>query len=277
MQVTKTELLESLRHNDLLRSSLLVGKVKDNDFLLDPYIDRILLVSRRIWQRCEKLKHDPIYKVQIINEALFKELKIEGKCENTKQIIDDPDRYYVHVVLDRKMSSSLTLAILYSVLAEQVGLPFECIAFPSYYLLKIHDVTGDFYVDPFDSGRVLSQDEFHRKFRATFQRNRVLSTNIFERVSCFQLVTRLMQQIKHAYILKGKALEALRAVEMLTAIFPQSPEVTRDRGILYCEMEYFSKAMEDLKYYIYHRPHAEDIAEIKKLANMLKSYREVVN
>ena len=34
---------------------------------------------------------------------------------------------------------------------------------------------------------------------------------------------------------------------MLTALYPGSPELTRDRGILYCEMEYFSKAIEELE------------------------------
>ena len=108
-------------------------------------------------------------------------------------------------------------------------------------------------------------------------RNRILSTNLFERISTQQIVARLIQQLKHIYILKGNAVEALRAVEMLTCIFPESPELTRDRGILYCEMEYFTKAMSDLKSYLKARPTADDVNEIKKLTTMLKGYREIVN
>ena len=277
MQAAKTELLELLRHNDLLRSSLLVGKIQDAHFSPDRYVDRVMAMSARIWQRCERMKHDPVHKVQVINDVLFHEFELEGKKENSKQLIDDPDRYYIHRVLDKKSASPLALAILYSIFAEQVGLPHECMALPSYFLLKVNDVAGDFYIDPYDSGRVLTQEEFHRRFRASMNRNRSLSTNLFEKVTCLQLVGRLIQQVKHAYILKGKAIEALRAVEMLSVIYPQSPEVTRDRGILYCEIEYFSKAIMDLKYYIQQRPNADDIGEIKKLAGMLKGYREVVN
>jgi regulator of sirC expression with transglutaminase-like and TPR domain len=91
------------------------------------------------------------------------------------------------------------------------------------------------------------------------------------------LVARLLQQLKHIYILKGNAVEALRAVEMLTVIFPESPELTRDRGVLYCEMEYFTQAMKDLKTYLKARPTADDVNEIKKLTSMLKGYREIVN
>jgi hypothetical protein len=42
-------------------------------------------------------------------------------------------------------------------------------------------------------------------------------------------------------------------------------------------MEYFSKAMDDLKSYLEQRPQAEDVHEIKKLTQMLKGYREIVN
>ena len=138
-------------------------------------------------------------------------------------------------------------------------------------------MAGDFYVDPFEKGRFLNEEEFQRKFRTAMNRNRMLSTNLFEKVSAQQLVTRLVQQLKHVYILKSNAIEALRAVEMLTAIYPESPELTRDRGILYCEMEYFSKAMADLRFYLKKRPDADDVAEIKKLTKMLQGYREVMN
>ena len=63
----------------------------------------------------------------------------------------------------------------------------------------------------------------------------------------------------------------------LSSLFPENPEFTRDRGILYCEMEYFSKAMDDLKHYLEVRPQAEDVHEIKKLTQMLKGYREILN
>jgi regulator of sirC expression with transglutaminase-like and TPR domain len=191
--------------------------------------------------------------------------------------IDDPNRFYLHSVLENKVSSALTITILYAILANQVGIPFECLALPSTYLLKISDIDFDFYIEPFDSGKFLTEEEFQKKFKTSVQKNKMLSTKLFEKTNLSQLVSKLVQQLKHIYIIKGNAAVALRAVEVLTALYPNSPEHTRDRGILYCEMEYFSKAVEDLKYYLERRPQAEDFSEIKKLANMIKSYREVMN
>jgi regulator of sirC expression with transglutaminase-like and TPR domain len=277
MQAIKTELLELLRRDDLMRASLMVGRVQDTTFCEEMYVDRLMELAARVWHKSVSAKHDPVFKAENINYILFKDFGLQGKSDKYKQIIDDPNRYYLHKVLEKKIGSPLAYTIIYSIFAEQMGLDFEILALPSYYLLKVKDEGTEFYIDPFDSGKFLSHEEFHKKFRSAMQKNRMISANLFEKVTYTQLVARLVQQLKHIYILKGKAVEALRSVELLTGIFPQSPELTRDRGILYCEMEYFSRAMDDLKFYLKKRPQAEDVVEIKKLTTMLKGYREIMN
>ena len=277
MLAIKKELIELLNRNDLLRASLVVGKIADAGFKIEPYVEIVLELSARVWHQAGRLRRDPVAQAKVINEVLFVENGLRGKSEKSKQVIDDPSRFYLHEVLDGKQASPLALSILYSTVAEQIGLEHECIALPANYFLKMKDVTGDFYVEPYDSGRFLTAEEFQKRFLSSVQKHRLMSTSLYEKISAAQLVGRLVQQLKHIYILKGSALEALRAVELLTVLFPQSPELTRDRGILYCEMEYFSKAIEDLKLYLKERPEADDVKEIKKLAGMLRGYREVVN
>ncbi len=276
MQSIKTELIGLLRRNDLLRSSLIVGQVQDAAFNVNPYQETLLEMSARVWHLCGG-KQEPLLKAEMISQVLFQEFGMQGKSDRYKQVIDDPSRYYLHSVLQKKVASPLALTVLYCILADQIGLQYECLAMPSYFLLKLVDDSGDYYIDPFDHGRVLTGEDFQKKFKSAMQRNRMTSASLYEKVSTSQLVARLVQQLKHIYILKGSSVEALRAVELLTAIFPSSPELSRDRGVLYCEMEYFSKAMNDLKFYLEQRPNADDVAEIKKLTGMLKGYREVVN
>jgi len=277
MQTIKSELLELLRRNDLLRAALMVGKVNDVNFSIDYHFEKIMEIAAQVWHRCSRTKEDVVFKAKEISNALFHDFNLVGKHEKEKNTIDDPHRYYLHSVLDKKTGSPLAVTILYSILADQIGLKHEVLAMPTYYLIKITDVTGDIFIDPYDNGRFLNADEFQKKMRSAIHRSKLLSSSLFERVSAYQLIARLVQQLKHIYILKGKAPEALRAVELLTGLFPQSPELTRDRGILYCEIEYFSKAAEDLKYYLTQRPNASDVNEIKKLATMLKGCREIMN
>src|SRR5688572_33397660 len=118
MQAIKTELLELLRRNDLLRSALLIGKIQDAGFTSEAYVDVIMEHAAKIWHRCARAKHDPILKAEAINYTLFAEFGLEPKGERTKQVIDDPHRYVLHSVLSRKIGSPLSFTVLYSILAE---------------------------------------------------------------------------------------------------------------------------------------------------------------
>jgi len=277
MKTTKDELLLYLHRDDLMRAALVLGKIEDPRFNMDVSMDAILAIAARVWHLSGGMHEDSIVMVQTINKVLYDELGLQLSPDKNKRVIDDPKRYLLHEVLNRKMGSPLAMAILYSVLCEQVGVPHECIALPGNFLIRVLDSVDDFYIDPFDQGRMMNASDFTKKFRSTLQRHRMMHTNLFEKTGNEQLVSRLAQQLKQTYILKGKALEALQTVEILTAMHPESPELTRDRGVLYCEMEYFSKAMDDLKSYLKRRPQAEDVADIKKLTSMLKGYREIVN
>lgn len=274
---TKDQLVTFLNRNDLMRASLLLGTVEDSRFSMEDCVDTLMALAAKIWNRSAGMHGDAVLMVQAINKVLYHDFELQSSSEKSKRVIDDPNRYYLHQVLRRKVGSPLTLAILYAILCEQVGVPHECIALPGHFLIRVLDDVGDFYVDPFEQGKMMSTLDFQKKFRSSMQRHRMMQANLFEKAGAVQLVSRLAYQLKHVYILKGKALEALQTVEFLTVLHPESPELTRDRGILYCEMEYFSKAMDDLKSYLKQRPNAEDVADIKKLTSMLKGYREIVN
>jgi len=277
MKTAKTALLNCLETNDFLEASLWIGQIQDSAFCVSQYLGQLEAAIEIARSRTASSNEDPIAIVEAINHVVFEVLKVEGKTEKYKQVIDDPQRYYLHQVLDKKVASPLSVAILFSVFAESLGLVYECLALPAHYLLRVPTAAGDLYVDMFDRGKLLNQDEFQKKFRSALHKNRMLSSSLFERLNPTQLIARVIQQLKHIYILKSQAAEALRAVEILASLYPENPEYKRDRGILYCEMEYFSKAMEDLRHYLKVRPQAEDVQEIKKLTQMLKGYREILN
>jgi regulator of sirC expression with transglutaminase-like and TPR domain len=277
MHSIKNEFLSYLEKNDFLKAALVLGKVQDIQLKKEKYVEQILALASRVWQKSTACRNDLSQMIEIINQVLFKEFELVGRNERYKQIIDDPKRYLLHSVLTYRTGCPLTITILYRLVCEQLGLETDCIALPSYYILRIRNNEESFYVDPFDSGVFLSEDEVQRKVRSSIQKSRMAQNSLYEELSFSQLLGRLVHQLKHIFILKGGALEALRAVEILTALFPDSPELTRDRGILYCEIEYFSKAIDDLKKYLKQRPNADDVSEIKKLATMIKGYREIMN
>lgn len=277
MEEVKTELARYLGRGDLMRSILVLGKICDPKFDDTLCVEKILELAAKVWHRSGKVRNDVIFQLQNINTVLFKEFELRAKDDKYKHVIDDPTRLYLHRVLKTKQGSPLAVAALYSILCDQVGVEYKCIALHNNYYLRVQDAAGEYFVDPFDSGRILAEGEFQKKVRSSMQKGRMVQTSLYEILDVRQVVSRIAHQLKHIYILKSAAFEALRAVEVLTVLYPQSPELTRDRGILYCEMEYFSKAIEDLKAYLKRRPNADDVKEIRKLASMLRGYHEIVN
>jgi regulator of sirC expression with transglutaminase-like and TPR domain len=276
MEPIKSELLALLRRQDLLRAALLAGSVHDANFDVECYVERVLEIAARAWQRTGQQADDPARTAQAIAETLAIDVGL-SRGDRMKTVLDDPDRHYLHRLLERRTGSPIAVTILFACIAQQLKLPLRVVALPSQYLIRVDDVVRPFYMDPFDDGKTYTEEDLERKIRSAMQRGKLLSTSLYEVVGPKQLVGRLLTQLKQSYLMKSRALEALRTVELLTAIYPNSPELTRDRGILYCEIEYFSHAVRDLKHYLKARPNASDVQEVKKLASMLKGCREIVN
>lgn len=276
MEDIKTELLRVLAEGRFFQAALRIGAIRDSAFCSTPYelcIDKLIRIIR-----VGRRPKTATAWISRINRALFGRFGMDADKGRPRLVIDEPDRLFLDRIIDNRSGGPLPLTLFYWHLADSVGLQCECLSLSSYYLLKVINENGkEFYIDPFEGGKILLPQDFHRKFRSAFLRHPTTATNLFERISRTQLVARLIQQLKQVYVLKGNALFALRAVELLTALFPESPEFARDRGILYCEMEYFSKAADDLKYYLNNRPKADDLVEIKQLSRMLRGYREIVN
>jgi regulator of sirC expression with transglutaminase-like and TPR domain len=65
--------------------------------------------------------------------------------------------------------------------------------------------------------------------------------------------------------------KALAAVERILLLFPDAPIELRDRGLLYYQLGYWSKASQDLEIYLAILPNAEDAQVIRRLLEQISS------
>src|ERR1044072_8609379 len=103
MEDVKTELARYLKRGDLMRAVLVLGKISDPAFDDTAYIEKILELSAKAWNRTTKTKKDVVMKLQSINTVLFKEFELRAKDERYKNVIDDPTRLFLHRVLKSKI------------------------------------------------------------------------------------------------------------------------------------------------------------------------------
>ena len=103
-------------------------------------------------------KQSPEQTVKILTRFLFFEKGFEGN----KIDFLDPDNTYFSRVLDKKRGLPITLSTLCIFLGQRIGLPIVGVGLPGRYIAKYESLTQPIYFDPFDKGRILSQEDCAR-------------------------------------------------------------------------------------------------------------------
>jgi regulator of sirC expression with transglutaminase-like and TPR domain len=201
------------------------------------------------------------HRLLALNNYLFQELGFSGDTDNYY----DPRNSFLNDVLDRKTGIPITLSILYIEIGERIGLKLRGVSFPGHFLVKIRVTGGELVLDPYDSGRSLSEEDLRERL-ARFTGEEAAQTlpleDLLESASPRQILARLLRNLKAIY-LEAKDLDrALAVMNRLVVLLPDVPEERRDRGLAYIQMECPRAAADDLGFYASQRPGAEDAEKV---------------
>jgi regulator of sirC expression with transglutaminase-like and TPR domain len=162
---------------DLLEGALIVSRYRYQD--LDEMRVKAKLASIRqdIW--LELNDHLTAFeKVRVFNHIFFQVHGFKGNKRNYHA----PQNSYINEVLESRKGNPLSLAIIYQVLAEDLGLPLRGVNLPNHFVLAYLDEHGIggadsgqradesvlFYVNAFSQGDILGRkeiDEFLEKLK----------------------------------------------------------------------------------------------------------------
>lgn len=90
-------------------------------------------------------------RINRINDYLFKERGFRGNSEDYY----DPQNSFINRVLDRQLGIPISLSAIYLFVARRLGLPVAGVGFPGHFLLKYESLEEQFYIDPFNEGKIL--------------------------------------------------------------------------------------------------------------------------
>lgn len=139
---------------------------------------------------------DPFEKLLVLNRQLF--LQERFQPETTRP--DDPKYYFINEVLDTRRGNTLSLSLLYYLLASELGLQVGIVSIGSRYLIRYFDGNLHFYIDPYKSGFVLLAGQLQQILK-----NVRLSDNLahYATLSHPYLIIRLIKHIEEAYQKEG--------------------------------------------------------------------------
>ncbi len=97
--------------------------------------------------------------VAALNAVLFGEQGFRGNSEH----YFDPDNSYMDRVIDRRRGIPITLCCLYQFVARRLGLPVVGIGMPGHFLCRYQDVQGEWLIDAFHGGRLVTRSEARQR------------------------------------------------------------------------------------------------------------------
>ena len=212
----------------------------------------------------------PVQRLRWLNRFFFQELGFAGNVNNYY----DPNNSYLHSVLETRRGIPITLAVLYTELATQIGLTARGVSFPGHFLVKLKMPQGEVVIDPF-TGQSLSRDELN-ELLAPYKRDRGLQGDFDMPLGLFlqaatarEVLARMLRNLKEIHRGTADVPRLLAVLERLVVLLPQIWEERRDRGIVYAELGDDAAAARDLTLYLENVPDAQDRQAIaERLAHL---------
>ncbi len=147
---------------DLLSGILIINRYQYPDIDEQKIINQIENIKRDIWLQ---LLYDasPVEKVKLINHIFYNIYGFTGNISNHK----DPQNSYISQVLESKKGNQISLAIIYSIIAQKLDIPIYGVNLPQHFILAYEDETGLniddtsvlFYINVFNKGFIFNRKD----------------------------------------------------------------------------------------------------------------------
>ncbi|MCW5898501.1 MAG: transglutaminase family protein [Flavobacteriales bacterium] len=216
--------------DDLLEGALVISRYRYPDLDEMKVRSRLAAIRQDIW--LELNDHLTAFeKVRVFNHVFF---QIHG-FKGNKRNYHAPQNSYINEVLDSRKGNPLSLAIIYQVIAEDLGLPMRGVNLPNHFVLAYLDedsIGGAdagqegqenvlFYVNAFSQGDILGRneiDEFLQKLsiepRASF----------YTPCSNLEIIRRQLNNLANSYAKQGDSERAKDLEQLRDLLGPAAPE-----------------------------------------------------
>lgn len=190
--------------------------------------------------------------------ALFGPLGLAGDWERFFSV----DNCLLDRVLARRRGIPVTLGVLILHLCELFAIRAEGIGFPGHFLVRIWAGDEPSVIDPF-TGKPLGRREMEQLLRGARGNLARLRSEHLQPAGAMDILTRLLNVTKAAFINGRQFSEALACSQLLLKLRPDCPVARRDRGFLFEQLDCHRLAAEDFEFFIQHCPE-DPVADVLK-------------
>src|SRR5205085_9975519 len=122
-----------------------------------------------------------------INSVLFDQQHFRGAQKDYY----NPCNSFLNDVLDRHTGIPITLSLLYIEIGKRLGVQIDGVGLPFHFVVRCRLADGDIYIDPFESGRMLSEEDCRELVLRMLRGKATFNSHWLEPVSKRQFLVRM--------------------------------------------------------------------------------------
>jgi len=184
---------------DLLQGAMVINRYQYPDLDESKILIQIEDIKRDIWLG---LQHEmsSVEKIKLINHIFYTVYGFSGNTKNHH----DPQNSYISQVLESKKGNQISLAIIYSTLAQKLDIPVYGVNLPQHFILgyidqsKIedHEFGVLFYINAFNKGSIFGKHDVNQFLR---QLNLQPQPGFYAPCSNVEIIRRIIRNLVSAY------------------------------------------------------------------------------
>jgi regulator of sirC expression with transglutaminase-like and TPR domain len=238
----------------LLEAAASVAQDHEPQLDVEAFLAEMELLAQTV---CKRLPVDAtcMHKLQLLNHYFFRELGFSGNLNNYYE----PENSHLHQVLRRRRGIPITLALLYTELAQHMGLKARGVSFPGHFLVKVSlthgSQRGDVVMDPF-SGLSLNSEMLeemllpYKRQHHELEQVQIPLEFFLRPASARDILARLLRNLKEIYRSRQDWTALLAVSHRLVTLLPEVAEERRDRAVALEALGCWSQAAHDIQSYL---------------------------
>jgi regulator of sirC expression with transglutaminase-like and TPR domain len=205
---------------DLLQGILIVNRYQYPDLDEQKVINQIESIKRDIWVHMMN-EASPVEQVKLMNHVFYSIHGFSGNTTNHR----DPQNSYISQVLENKKGNQISLAIIYSIIAQKLDIPVYGVNLPQHFILAYLDESQGtefeggilFYINAFNKGFIFGRrdvDMFLKQLNLKFDKQ------FYEPCTNADIIKRVLRNLISAYEHLGSSDKVDELNELLDILIP---------------------------------------------------------
>jgi regulator of sirC expression with transglutaminase-like and TPR domain len=205
-------------------------------------------------------------RIQVLNHHLFQHLGFTGNSQDYYH----PDNSLLNKVLERWTGIPISLSVIYLEVGWRLELPVWGIGMPRHFIVGYGTPEDPIYIDVFNGGRILSEDDCLALARVPRVHRRSFVRQFLRPVSKRTILFRMLLNLKQIYMANENWPAAYDTIDLLLVVRPDQFNELKDRGLIAYRLGRLQSAIFDLNRYLFLAPNPTDKEWLTKRVKLME-------